>query len=594
MKTKFLCLLLGIMMMLAVLTGCSDDGTSLDDIANETVRETQTLVVYLMSETEVSEQTTAEIEEAINRLTKSKYKTQLDLHFFTEDEYYQAIEKKFKGKEKEIKKAERELAERRKREKEIRESCKAAGISYVASTTAKAETVITEAQTLVNQEYGTIEYVYPEPGENQLDFFYLGGYDKYIEYRDNEWIAALDEELVTSSKKLEEHIPGIYMNNLNRNKEGVYGIPNSNVVGSYTWMLLDKELMDEFSFAEDDIQDFFTTGNVENLYRYLNDVNQAHPEITTVAGTPEVGNVYYWSIDGENNRLTNKPSVLGFSFNNNIKLGKGSFPTVDSIFYNKRYQEQVVAIKELEVRGYMDEYVEPFTQKAAVTFVKGGYDIYAENAYDKVNNPDGKYYVKMLETPRAGVEDIFQHMFCVNQLEDNVARCMEIITYINTNSEARNIMQYGVEGENYYIDDDGVLHRYNQTYMMDINKTGNVFMAHPEEGLAADYWNYGIKQNADALIDPLYNLDLGYDQVVDSEAITRLQDLYDEYIERMNACTTVEELNSFFKTANAELMQNEDYNFVLKKAYEPKTDEDPVPFGTIYWNWIVSNGWNIE
>ena len=33
--------------------------------------------------------------------------------------------------------------------------------------------------------------------------------------------------------------------------------------------------------------------------------------------------------------------------------------------------------------------------------------------------------------------------------------------------------------------------------MMDIRKTGNVFVAHPEEGMDPDYWEYGKKQNLD-------------------------------------------------------------------------------------------------
>ena len=47
MKTKFLCLSLVVMMMLTILTGCTSSTGSLDEIAEEAARGTQTLVVYV-------------------------------------------------------------------------------------------------------------------------------------------------------------------------------------------------------------------------------------------------------------------------------------------------------------------------------------------------------------------------------------------------------------------------------------------------------------------------------------------------------------------------------------------------------------------
>ena len=580
MKTKFLCLVLGIMMMLAVFTSCSNTEKTLDDMADNAVRETQTLVVYLMAEKEVSPQTEEDVEEAINRLTKSKYKTQLDLRFFTEENYYTALEKKFKDKETEIKKAEKELNDKRKIEKELRESCKAAGISYIPQTTPAPDTAITEAATLVNQEYGTIEYVYPEAGANQLDFFYVGDYNKYINYIDNEWAAALDEELSTSSKRLNEHIPAIYADHMNNG--GIYGVPNNNIIGNYTWMLLDKELMEEFVYAEDSINALSYAD--ENLFRFLDDVKKDHPEIIPIQGTTDPLNIYHWTVDPETNRLTNEFSIVGSSYKNDSGIGYEM--VVTSIFHISEFTNHHLAIKRLEEGGYYNAAIpaaEGEEARVAVKIIEGGYDVYAENS--------DKYFVKMLAAPRANTEDIFQHMFCVNALEENVARSMEIITYINTNEEVRNILQYGVKDENYYIDEEGVLHRYNDTYMMDVNKTGNIFMAHPEEGLPENYWEYGIQQNEDAMIVPAYSMSLGDETKVDLESLANLQALSAGYMERMNSCTTLAELQAFFATARSELNSNEDFAFVRNSKYEPENDEELIPIYTFYWNWLLENGY---
>lgn len=579
MKTKFLCLCLSIMMLMALLTGCAAKEKSLDDMADQEVRQTKTLVLYLMSEDKVSARTTSEIEDEINKLTKAKFKTQLDIHYFTEDEYYTELEKKFKGKETENKKAEKELNDKRKKEKWLRESCKQAGISYIPATTPAPSTEITEEATLVNEEYGTIEYVYPEPKENQVDFFYVGGYNKYNTYIDEEWIASLDEELATSSKKLKEHIPELYMKALS--KAGIYGIPNNSIIGEYTWMLLDKKLMDRYFFTEDSINNYTD----DNYYKFLSDVYKYETDYLPIKGTPEILNVYYWTIDPDNNRLTNQPSLMAGFYDNSSNVGYNL--SVNTIFHSTSFRNQVTTMKKLELAGYYGTEADqdkPF----ASAFIKGGYDIYEQYSED--------YYVKMLARPRADYDDIYGNMFCVSALEDSVARSMEIVTYINTNSTVRNILQYGIEDENYYIDDYGVLHRYNDTYMMDINKTGNVFMAHPEEGLPEDFWDVGVRQNADAYMVPTFGFQIEYDANVDTERIKKFQDMYPEYMAQLDACKSVDEINAVFNTALAAFAEkdselNKDYNFVKNTSYLAKDDNDLLPVATIYMQWLIDNGY---
>ena len=584
MKFKFLCLALAVMMMLAVLTGCAGNNTGVEDIANEAKRETQTLVVYLISETEVSEQVTSDIEDAINRITKSAYKTQLDLHFFTEDKYYEAVEDKFEDKENELKKIEKEQNEKKKIEKALRESCKKAGVSYIAPTTPKQETIITEEQTLVNEEYGTIEYVYPEPTSSQLDIFYVGGYDKYMEYMYNEWLADLKEELTTTSKQLNEHINGVYMSNIDT-EGGIYGIPTNSVVGEYTWMLLDKSLMDDYLFTADSINSITD----ENLFRFLAEVKANEKDVDPAVGNINPSNVYYWSVGAEG-RLTNENSLLCGSYEIDQVIGVDSYPDMTTIFHDSNYTSQMRAIKRMEWEGYLinPDAADYEPGPAAVKFINGGYEVYAENHYDPENGLNGNYYVKMLARPRAEVDDIFAHMICVNALEDNVARSMEIVTSININSEVRNILQYGVEGENYWIDESGVLHRYNDTYMMDINKTGNVFTAHPEEGLRADYWDYAIQQNTDALIVPLFGLNLD-EFTLDTESLNAFNGLYDEYMAKLNACTSVSELDAFFDESRKTLANDENYKIIKSGSYADFEEGEPAPLYAIYFQWLLNN-----
>jgi len=582
MKKKFMCLLLGITMLVSVLlTSCSTD----DTISFEETRPTQTLVIYMIAEKEVSEKAENDVEEALNNLTQTKFKTKIDLRFFSEDEYYTTLEATMKAKKKELNKAKKEALDKKKREKEIRDSCKEAGISYVPETTRAPSTVVTAEETLVDQEFGIIRYKYPDPEENQVDIFYVGNYDKYQQYIDEDWLARLNDEVNTTSKKLKEHIPAIYMENIQ--EAGIYGIPNNTVVGEYTWMLLDKTLMDRYFCTSDSIDSLSSS----NLYTFLSDVYQFerddNGELTylPIKGDLAPTNMFYWSYDAESNKFTNEETLLGCYYP--VSATKGFHVPVKSIYTDVKYTDQLKMIKRFEFDGFFGEEKDqdkPF----AMTVVKGGYDVYTENCEN--------YYVKLLECPRASEESLYSNMFCVNNLEDNIARSMEIITFFNTVPEARNILQYGVENENYYIDDNGILHRYNESYMMDIAKTGNIFMAHPEEGLPTNYWENSIKHNSDADVIPILGFKIEDDMNLDIASINKLNGLADSYKERLEACTTIEEVEAFIAAVNAEIKANEDYLFIIKSDYyvEDATDSTTYPLFYYYWNWLDDNGFVIK
>ncbi|MBE6597304.1 MAG: hypothetical protein E7641_06500 [Ruminococcaceae bacterium] len=597
MKRRLMCLFLGMILLLSMLlVGCSGSDASEEDIANATMRTTQTLVVYLMSEKEVDKHTEYAIEDEINKLTKSKFKTQLDLRFFTdfqseaedkeeyekemnEKNYYRVVEAKLKAKEKEIKAAEKAAKDKKKYEKWLRESCKQAGVSYVPATTKKVVTEATEEETLVNAEYGIIEYKYPEPETNQIDIFYVGGYDRYMSYIDEDWLARLNDEISTSSKKLEEHIPYIYMENIK--EDGIYGIPTNSAIGTYTWMLLNKELMDDYFYPESEVDYLLNSGGNtmdEDLYNFLNDVNTYEREnyVPIKGKSLDPVNVFYWSIDPETLRFTNSESVFGAVYTPENRVGdpvKGV-----NLFGDAKYVNQLKMIKRFEFAGFFEEEGEedkPF----AMQVIEGGYEIYEQYS--------DEYYIKMIECPRAGEDNVYSDMLCVNMLEDNISRTMEVLTFINTKSEPRNILQYGIEGENYYIES-GVLHRFNYSYMMDVKKTGNVFMAHPEEGLPADYWSQWVQQNEDAKAYPTFGFRVGWSSNLDVDKLVNLQNLYVGYEQRLDACTNIDEVNAFFSQAALELSENEDLKFSKEENYIPEAghENDPMPLMKIYIDWL--------
>ena len=96
MTKRLIALLLSLIMVLACFVGCNQKD-DVDEIVDEGSERTTTLSMYLMSEEEVSAEQALAIQNAVNKITKSKFKTQLILRYFTEDQYYTALEKAFEA-----------------------------------------------------------------------------------------------------------------------------------------------------------------------------------------------------------------------------------------------------------------------------------------------------------------------------------------------------------------------------------------------------------------------------------------------------------------------------------------------------------------
>ena len=178
MFKRILSLLLCLLMFGACLVGCSNEKDAVEETAKEASKTTATIAMHLMSEKEVSDEQAAEIQNAVNKITKSKFKTQLVLHFYTEDEYYVALEQAYADK-------------------------KSAGNNKQnSSNAAKDQTATETAEETFVDEYGVAQLKYPTIPDYQVDIFYLGGYERLMDYINNNKVSELTSELSSASKKI--------------------------------------------------------------------------------------------------------------------------------------------------------------------------------------------------------------------------------------------------------------------------------------------------------------------------------------------------------------------------------------------------------
>ena len=699
---RLLCLLLAVIMLLSLcLVSCGTEEEVTADVATDTSAKTITfriisekkvcnnpkeLAEYLEKECGNDKESkkykdmlaTMEayqaVEDAISKKTKSDFKTNVDILFYTEDEYREILEAsmaEYALEQKNAEKAERALEKYIKEYRAWLESQGYPAAEYPDSAIAESfyahfpeykkykdasKDAAPGKDEYAENEYGINEIVYPEAGENQLDIIYISGYDMYMEYIANDWITPLNSYIGTTGLQLTYNISPTLLEGVKVNGE-TYAIPNNVQIGEYTYMLVDKEL------AESYLHTYNSFNNIADCGVFVNDVKENHADILPIDSTFEECMsffVWYWNViptidpeTGMNKYVigdSTQFSVLGTFFSDPSKVGRGSIELgFNSLLADEQYRQTLLTLRGYEIDGCYNQGAGESrdVDNAAIKFVDGGtYAMYRQAFYDEtgklksVNDPDygvykdenGKeYFLYVAKYPQAGDEELYGNMFAVSASSKYTQACMEVITLLNTDSSVRNLLQYGIkQGDelvdedgkkqtaNYMIDEDtGVLKRLNNLYMMDIEKTGNCFIAYPEEGLAPDYWEDAKAQNNDAVINPLMGFDFNeilaeYGSVLDNEQLNRCAKLSENTWALIEGTTDMSvlktrlsadgELAKTFKQDNVELDTGKEVLIVrldklTNKNYNPSTGlggemdsggESPY---TIYYSWLTDLGY---
>lgn len=673
MKKRILCLFLGLIMVMSVaLTACSSEEEEEADVDEEIGA--QTITMRLIAEKDVCN-TDEELEAYLNdecggdkesqkykdmlatkeaydaveaeftKLTKSQYKINVDLLFYTEDEYFDMLKVTIDQYAEHQKNA--ELANRALNKYISDYQAAFPEANYPTERLAKEfykyfpeyeqyknfapvddeEEVDAFEEQYKENELGIKELVYPETEENQLDIIYLSGLDMYNEYIENEWLASLDDHIGTTGRKLNDYITSALLNGV-KSDGSTYAIPNNIQIGEYTYMLVDKELLDKYYYDSEAI-----TSLLDCNY-FLEDIMNSEPGVLPIdASFKECMDlfVWYWNIEQTEDEFgmsqytintDNEFSLIGAVYGDPANIGRGKIQLgINTLFADANYREVYLRLMEYQYNGY---YVEENDERtnAAVSFIKGDYAIKQETIDNEgvYTDENGKeYYAYIVRYPEADESSLYGNMFGVSTTSTRVQACMQVLTMLNTNSELRNILQYGVENVNYVIDENtGMLKRLNDNYMMDLEKTGNCFIAHPEEGYPADYWENSKKQNNDALINPLLGFDFNdeleeYNAELDNNLLKNTKELGRQTLAKIADCTTYEELYELVENQTTGLCQTMagDHPMYIEGFKDPITvrltkltntaydtatglggeaDSSGESPCTIYYNWLVTYG----
>ena len=249
-----------------------------------------------------------------------------------------------------------------------------------------------------------------------------------------------------------------------------------------------------------------------------------------------------------------------------------------SAFGNEAFTKHMLLMKRCEENGWFAE--DPATTEFGVAIIDGDYSDVAQY--------EDKYEIKVLSYPALTEETVYESMFAVTSYTANLDRAMEIITLINTDVEAKNILQYGVEGIHYEFDDNDNFVIISEDYSMNNLYTGNKFLAYTTADVPADIWENAMSSNLDSRVSPYYGLSSSW-ETVDAGFFTTLRALSNDYFDRMADCETEAELSEFFTSSKKAL----DINMLFASALST-ADDSNSPYA-VYTRWGTSNKyWTVE
>lgn len=585
MSKRLTCLVLCVLMLLSVfLTSCQKEEDS-----GETETSAMTLTMLVITEEQVyytdeeyaalsaekkahADEVKAQydaVEAAINKTTKAKYKTQLDIFYYTEEQYEEILEEKLanieviaKEKATATKQYQRfQMVEKKnKNEDEVLVYQK-----FVAEYPDYAKYITPPAalQEERDEDSDDTEEKYPEVDPNQVDILFIGSYDMYMDYIERGWLKKLDDTLKTgTAKKLTTNVYPAFLSAA-KTEKGYYAIPNNTIVGEYTTLLVNKAMCDKYS----DINQISCLNDVLPL---IKDVATYETGIDPVWADSYRGfiNVHFWSVDYAKNQegdneVTIDPdkfSVIGATYNAEYCANSSScsYFAFDSILNDTNFRNQLMALKTIEYNNY---YGEGGSQNDfAVGIIKGsGKDI---EVYKD------EYYTVTLEYPVATEQDLFGSMFAVSEYTTDLTRSMEIITLLNTDSDFRNLFQYGIEEVNYEVNSEDCAERLpNNLYNMDIYKTGNVFIAYPDadRGMNQQTLEYAKLQDLEVKTNPTIGFTIADEDLPNYSNIDKVNQVSEEFWEAIEACTSVEELETTI-TELAEKIETGEYMKDIKQV----------------------------
>ena len=468
MKKRFLSLMLVILMLCSlVLTSCSDGRTEdeiIDDIVKNSKRTAYTVSIMIPTDADTSskefQERLAAVEEAINVILRQDC-TEIKIIAVNDAEYDAAVAAKMSS---------------------IKEKIAAGGV--LPSTLVYTNQTEKKYANGVDGDY-TIQLDYPDVLDTQLDIILTRTEADYLKYANDgdllSWYNDLDETTGVYNR-LTKIVKSEYIDLLTMTKkEGdknvnyLYGIPNnySYTDFNYHYLLINKSVASQVEgFDIDDILEADGTVNYAKLNEFVAEAAEMDGVTPFYSDPSDVPGVNFWGNDGYF-------SVIGSSV--------GNYAPTD-IFSNQDYIDYIKLCKNYNEEPDANSKVAASFRSSLIMELDG---TISEN-----------YHIVKVEKPNSFKSDVFSSVFAVTKYAKDHSRAKEIVFELQTNSEIRTLLQYGIKGEDYKVVD-GVIemirdNKGDYAYKMNTKYTGNGYLTYPADGYPMEDWEAVKEANFDS------------------------------------------------------------------------------------------------
>ena len=483
MKKRLLSFIMCALMLVSafVMSACGDDEEGLFEQAGSKGIETtssnkpMTICIYGIKEPGTTDEAILKVEEALNSISVRRYNTTIDLILIEEEEYAAQIFSKVKMA---VSKYSTNLLKNNKlTSAEKQEIMKQNVDYYYEDELGKSHPYNVKQATNISSEVlnGTLDIflVYdPDPDSAVFDpqsEYYNEALTKYsmfdILYREQA-LAPLKTMLSSGTYAAVKSV--VYTDALNyvtrpsyKNEKAtdIYGVPNNYIYGDYEYVIFNKNYVD-LVYPGVDKSEIVTSLTLDGQTTY--------PMLDTLIDEIEA---------------RKESGAQGFTDLHSVERTFSSY-------------EEYVKLSDDEKRF-------------AIGYVKGNNAL--ETLFESYTNLD--VYPMAVNAVKGDKYDrkMCSSMFCVGspaQDNDNerLKRSMDILLLMNTNTDFRNILQYGVEGVHFsqYSDDEVIpisSDRAEAKYSMNMKYSGNMFLLYPsvnmtaeERAMAANNWQLAKDQ----------------------------------------------------------------------------------------------------
>lgn len=495
MTKRLISLLLALICILSLcMSSCSTEkkeGEEGADIAEDDVqRQNLALTLYAIVDEKTTEEGLKAVEEKISNYCVAKYKTAIDLRFFTEAEYQKALGEqydKFAAQAAEALKAEQEAAAAARSEAAYKATLSPEErIKYEQQKRLEAKKKAEEEEKKKEEQAELVEQGKDKAviKDVQMDILYVPGMEEYYSWIDQGLLIDLNTYLDNERKKIKDYVFPSFMTAATVDGS-VYGIPNNGAIASEeTFLLVNTALANKYGF------DVSTVRSIKDLEGTLARVAAGEAGIAPLTGDfdPE-GLVFYDGIDMAHTTCAFTDTLPGGKFsavNTNAAINPNSATSSAFVDY--------CALKaDWRAKGYLSSgqnffaSVQKLTEEEKMEWEKKGYTAHLYRGAD-------------FSTKAA----LSGGLFGISSHCEYPDRAMEIVELLATDSTIRNLLAFGIEETHYIVDGENknVIHIIDDSYSMDFFRAGNALLGYVPDTMDPDYVEKAKQKNLNSVINP--------------------------------------------------------------------------------------------